>query len=391
MLKAQWLAVRASVVALCGCAASSVLADSAVPADWNVTPLRNGAYTETFSAIPDWVNSGSVLSLISAYSITGVPGRANDWFPGATGALTLDTEGETITNTLKENNDAVPATADNPAYIDMLVRFDTVDDIPDADVFTDAKLALYAADTGSGQVKLVCWANNAYYTNSVTTDTNVWNRVTVKLYGTKFNVLLNDAVQTFKAADGSTSVTEFTLASGGTLTATAFNGTGNLANLYVGHCDPKYAVAGATTAAAKSLSTASQTDLGAENLTRVNKWLADNNVAASTGDDAALKGYLAGANGAVESATLSIASMDVLSPTQVKVTVTMTVNGAAKAGTVNGKLRLMGKVAASDAAFTQLTETAIDNAAFTEGTSAEYTFTVPTGGYHIFKPVISMQ
>ena len=115
MLKAQWLAVRASVVALCGCAASSVLADSAVPADWNVTPLRNGAYTETFSAIPDWVNSGSVLSLISAYSITGVPGRANDWFPGATGALTLDTEGETITNTLKENNDAVPATADNPA------------------------------------------------------------------------------------------------------------------------------------------------------------------------------------------------------------------------------------------------------------------------------------
>ena len=96
----------------------------------------------------------------------------------------------------------------------MLVRFDTVDDIPDADVFTDAKLALYAADTGSGQVKLVCWANNAYYTNSVTTDTNVWNRVTVKLYGTKFNVLLNDAVQTFKAADGSTSVTEFTLASG---------------------------------------------------------------------------------------------------------------------------------------------------------------------------------
>ena len=93
----------------------------------------------------------------------------------------------------------------------------------------------------------------------------------------------------------------------------------------------------------------------------------------------------------MESATLSIASMDVLSPTQVKVTVTMTVNGAAKAGTVNGKLRLMGKVAASDAAFTQLTETAIDNAAFTEGTSAEYTFTVPTGGYHIFKPVISMQ
>ena len=395
MLKAQWLAIRAGFAALCGCAVSGALAaevSSTVPAKWNVTPLRDGAYTETFSS-PDaaWTTGSGETTNLAAYSAAAVPSRVNDWFNGATSALTLDTEGESITNALSESAGAVPATTDNPAYIDMLVRFDVLEDEPEASAFEGAKLALYATEI-SGTVKLVCWANSASYTSVSGISTGEWTRVTVKLFGDKFNVLVNDAVQTF--SDGTAEVTEFTLASGGTLSGTIFRGTGNLANLYVGLCDPTYGILGATVEANKELDAETVTALNnATNVTKVQKWMADNkaNVPADAADATILNGYMVGSDTPVSSAELSIASMEIVSPTQIKVNVSLTVGGTAKTGAINGILKLMGKASASDAEFTLLNETAITDAEFTGGTSAEYTFTIPTGGYHIFKPVISMQ
>lgn len=403
MLKAHGLAMRAGFAALCGCAASGALAiDSLVPADWNITPLRAGAWTETFASAASldvWTNgTSSAASLKSAYTDAAVPARTNDWFDSATTALTLDTDGLNVTNNLSEGSGYVNATADNPAYIDMLVRFDALEDTPEAELFADAKLALYVAEAGGDTTKLVCWANNAYYTNSVATDTGVWSRVTVKLAGGKFNVLLNDAVQTFVASDGSTTVTEFDVTSGaGTATQlerTIFRGTGDLADLYVSHCDPTYAVAGATTAANKNLASATQTELGVTNVTKVQSWMASHTsaVTAETADEKILAAYIVDDDGAIDSpVSLEITAMDIVSPALVKVTVALSVDGTPKTGSVNGVLRLMGATE-EGGEFEQLNETAITDATFADGSAANLTFEIPeavSGVYHIFKPVLS--
>lgn len=397
MLKAQWMAIRAGFAALCGCAVTGALADGTVPVEWNVTPLKSGAYIETFATVPEWATAvgSSTQAVKSAVSpLDNAPSRTNDWFAGATKALALDTEGGSITNELTETgselpNAAVPATVANPAYIDMLVRFDALEDAPESSELTGAKLAIYAMEV-SDEVKLICWANDSTYTSADTINTGAWNRVTIKLFGDNFTVLLNDEVRTFLDGSGQ-SVSEFSLANGGALSGTIFRGTGDLANLYVSHCDPKYGVAGATEEANKLLDSATVSDLNnVTNVTKIQKWMADNktNVPSDASDANILTGYMLGADAPVSSADLSITSIDVLPPSQVKVTVGLAINGTAKDGQINGVLSLKG-ANTEGGAYSNLTDTVFTGANFTGG-SAEFIFTVPSG-YHIFKPVLSVQ
>lgn len=395
MLKAQWMAIRAGFAALCGCAVTGALAGGTVPVEWNVTPLKSGAYIETFATVPEWATAvGSSTQAVKSAVATVSYSRVNDWFDNATTALALDTEGEDINNALTNGVDgstSVATTDVKPVYIDMLVRFDALEDEPDTNTLSGAKLALYMNTSGN----LVCYSNDGFATNSTEYSTNEWNRVTVKLAGESFQVFMNDgadplsfgSTDTFMVKGGRGLTT-------GTLSGTTFRGTGYLADLYVGYCDPKYGVAGATEEANKLLTAATVSELNnVTNVTKIQKWMADNktNVPLDADDANILKGYMLGANAPVSSADLSITSIDVVSPTQVKVKVGLAIGGEAKTGSINGVLRLEGAIT-EGGAYTLLNETVVTDAEFESGNSAEeYTFDIPADGYHIFKPVLSVQ
>ena len=105
MLKAQWMAIRAGFAALCGCAVTGALAGGTVPVEWNVTPLKSGAYIETFATVPEWATAvGSSTQAVKSAVATVSYSRVNDWFDNATTALALDTEGEDINNHLSEDS-----------------------------------------------------------------------------------------------------------------------------------------------------------------------------------------------------------------------------------------------------------------------------------------------
>jgi len=134
--------------------------------------------------------------------------------------------------------------------------------------------------------------------------------------------------------------------------------------------------------------------LADEELTRVNAWLSDGGVNDLTGlsqaqiNTAYLLDSLSGsAVDPVESYTFGISKIEMTSPTQLNVTVSLTVDSVAKAGAVNGRIQLQGKVALGDG-WTPLGSAITPSfAEFTNG-SATYTFDIPAGGYAFFQPLI---
>jgi len=386
--------------------------DSTVPADWNTAPITDGAYIETFNSLPAWATGAGELTAKSGLGASGaaLPSRANDWFAAGdanNNVLALDTAGTIVTNKLGEGaNEYVPVSSESPVYFDLLVRFDPVDAVVDESMFGESKLSLYI----DADKHLVCRTSttnladdpaDATGATKMVLDTNTWYRLTVKMMGSTFSVLLNDSLLKFGAAE---SLSINAAGETGQITQARFCGTGHIDDLYVSHQSPAYAVAGATTATSVTLD--SYAGMAAETKTSVLKWLVDNSAAlltaagqetsAELAEATGMTAYMLNTPGLVASSasaspyTLGIAAIDVVSDTQVSVTVSLTVlNGAAFSGSINGILKLQGKQSSADAAFTTLTETTFSHAEFTGGT-ATFNFTIPSG-YRIFNPVITAE
>ena len=76
-----------------------------------------------------------------------------------------------------------------------------------------------------------------------------------------------------------------------------------------------------------------------------------------------------------------------VSPTQLNVTVSLTVETTPKAGKINGRIQLQGKKTAEDT-WTLLDGAVTPNFIDFTGGSATYSFTIPAGGYAFFQPLI---
>ena len=366
-------------------------ADSAVPTLWGVAPMTNGAYLESFdTALPLWAGrtGGSVVTNTFSPAITGLPARSNAWF-GANNSkvLWLDTAGTVLTNALLHQDNSAVSFASSSVYVDMKVKFDAVTDDPAANLLTDTKLALFV----SSDCKLVAVHAGGWTTNSAgsfaTIDTNQWYQLTIKMSSGKYNVLLNDQVV----------FSELSLKNGGTantLQAANFYGTGLIDELYISHGDPANAVKGPTNTV-PTVAAGSNPPTDGEQF-KINVWLNNNGVASLTGltqDDLSiaylLNSIMASTVNKVNSYSLGISRFDLISPTLLTVTVALDVDGVKKSNaTINGKIQLQGKVNSGDS-WTTLAGAITPYAAdFNADGQATYNFTIPTGGYRFFKPLI---
>ena len=387
----NWLKPAAVAGALWGCglgAAQDVwAADSTVPSSWNVAPMTNGAYRESFeTSLPGWAGrvGASVLSNLT-YATTGIPARSNEWFSTHQKVLLLDTEGDVVTNSVAyPGAEGSVSFASKPVYVDMRVRFDPISDPPAEESLTDAKLALFV----SADAKLVAVHANGWTTNSTVLDTNLWYQVTVKMLDGKFDVLLNDAPVPV--------MTNLVLKNVGanTLTAASFCGTGLIDDLYISHGNPAYVVAGPT-GTIPTLPADGSNVPSDEEQTRINTWL-DGYPITSLGtmtqdqlSQAYLLNELTVTDGVASSLeyTFGISAIDIVSPTLLQVTLSLASDTWNKNGTLNGRIQLEGKTSI-DGTWTLLSGAITPSFAdFTNG-KATYTFAIPEGGYQFFKPVI---
>lgn len=358
-------------------------ADSKVPLAWNVSPMQAGAYREAFeTAVPAWAAAVGFNVLSNDYpAMTGLPVRSNAWFDAGSKVLQLETDGEVVSNTLAYATSGDPVSfSGKPVYVDLRMKFDPLVNAPDPELLANSKMALFL----TSDAKLVVVHADGSTTNATVLDTNKWYQVTVKLQDNKFDVLLNDA-----AIITGLSVKQAGVAN--TLASANFYGTGLIDDLYVSHGDPAYAVPGPT-AAVPALPDAGS--LADEELTRVNAWLSEGSVAALTGLSQAqintaylLDSLSESAVDPVESYTFGISKIEMASPTQLNVTVSLTVDSVAKDGAVNGRIQLQGKVALGDAWTVLGSAITPSFAEFTNG-SATYSFDIPAGGYAFFQPLI---
>ena len=359
-------------------------ADSGIPLQWNVSPMQAGAYREAFETlVPGWAAAAGFNVLTNDYpAMTGLPVRSNAWFDAGSKVLQLETDGEVVSNTLAYVTSGDPVSfSGKPVYVDLRIKFDPLVNAPDPELLANSKLALFL----TSDAKLVVVHAGGATTNANVLDTNKWYQVTVKLQDGKFDVSLNDT-----AVLKGLSVKDAGVAN--TLASVNFYGTGLIDELYVSHGDPAYAVPGPTTAAVPALP--EPATLADEELTRVNAWLSDGGVAALTGlsqaqiNTAYLLNSLSGtAVDPVESYTFGISKIKLVSPTQLNVTVSLTVETTPKAGKINGRIQLQGKKTAEDT-WTLLDGAVTPNFIDFTGGSATYSFTIPAGGYAFFQPLI---
>ena len=388
----QWLKRLASAGFICACVplviGTAQGADSAVPTLWGVAPMTNGAYLESFdTALPVWAGrtGGSAVTNVFSPAITGLPARSNAWF-GANNAkvLWLDTAGTVLTNSLLHQDNSAVSFASSSVYVDMKVKFDAVTDGPDANLMTDTKLALFV----SSDCKLVAVHAGGWTTNSAgsfaTIDTNKWYQLTIKMSAGKYNVLLNDQVV----------FSELSLKNGGTLNtlqAANFYGTGLIDELYISHGDPANAVKGPTNTV-PTVAAGSNPPTDAEQF-KINVWLNNNGVTSLTGltqdqvSQAFLLNELADGKPNAVGYSFGVSEINLVSPTELTVTVSLLTDNGAKNGPINGKIQLLGQKTRTD------DWTTLDGAItpsyenFTNG-KATYTFDIPSGGYRFFKPQI---
>lgn len=386
----KWLKQAVTAGALCGCGLLSAddarAADSTVPSSWNVAPMTNGAYREAFETnLPAWAGrvGASMLSNLT-YSAAGLPTRSNEWFEAHQKVLLLDTEGSVITNTLAyPGAEGAVSFASKPVYVDMRVRFDAIADAPSAETLADSKLAVFVSSAS----KLVAVSADGWATNAVAIDTNEWHQLTIKMLDGKFDVLLDDQ----------TVFTDLTLMNVGAnvLSAASFCGTGLIDDLYVSHGDPAYAITGPTGTIPDLPANGANVPTDEEQ-THINVWLDGLNAVTSLGSmtqDQLSEAYLIGelaVDGGVASPvnySFGIASLEILSPTSLVVTLSLTSDNGAKEGPINGRVQLQGKTTVAGAWTTLSGAITPSYADFTNG-QATYTFTIPEGGYQFFRPLI---
>lgn len=363
-------------------------ADSVVPSAWNVAPMQAGACLEAFDAAlpPTWAGRAGVSVVTNQYpTMTGLPVRANEWFGANAKVLRLDTEGAVVSNTVAyPASEGAVSFASKPIYVDMRIRFDVMTDTPTPEALAGSKLAVFVAS----DAKLVAVHENGWITNSVATDTNLWHQLTIKMLNGVYDVLLNEqiifsglAIRNVGAAN--------------TLGATCFCGTGLIDNLYISHGDPAYAVTGPTGTIPSLPAPGSNPPSDVEQ-TQINAWLDGLNSVTSlsnlTQDELSLAYLL---NELDESSgealdpvyTFGISALDLVTPTTLVVTASLTTGSGAKSGTINGKIQLQGKVNMGDGWTTLSGAITPSFADFTNG-QATYTFTIPADGYQFFKPLI---
>ena len=383
----------AATVALGFCAQAYIgdvqAADSVVPSSWNVAPMRSGAYLQDFDTVlPTWAGtSGSSVVTNLFPGISGLPARSNAWFGANVKVLRLDTEGTVISNTVAYPGAEGSVTfASNPVYVDMRVRFDVMTDEPDPAALAGSKMAVFV----NSDLKLVAVGKDGSTTNSVALDTNLWYQLTIKLQNGKFDVLTNDQP-----------VTELTglnvkdVGTANRLEAASFSGTGLLDELYISHGNPAYAVTGPTSAT-PTLPTGSSNPPNTTQQTRINAWLNGYGSVTSLNNltqDELSKAFLlnelnqSGGEAIKPAFTFGISKLEMVTPTTLVVTASLTTSSGAKSGTINGKIQLQGKVAIGDGWTTldgAITPSVVDFA----GGHATYTFTIPAGGYQYFRPQI---
>ena len=388
----QWLKRLASAGFIFTCvqlvSGNAQGADSAVPTLWGVAPMTNGAYLESFdTTLPVWAGrtGGSVVTNVFSPAITGLPARSNAWF-GANSAkvLWLNTEGSLLTNSVLHSDDSAVSFASSSVYLDMRVKFDALTDDPDTKVMTDSKVALFV----SSDCRLVAVHAGGWNTNSTgsfaTIDTNRWYQLTVKMSAGKYNVLLNDQVVFSNLWLKNVGPTN-------TLQSVNFYGTGLIDELYISHGDPANAVKGPTnTVPTVTAGSNPPTD---EEQFKINVWLSNNGVTSLTGltqdqlSRAFLLNELVDGKPSAVGYSFGISAIDLVSPTKLALTVSLSTDNGVKNGPINGKIQLLGQKTSAedwttlDGAITPVYEN------FTNG-KASYTFDIPSGGYRFFKPQI---
>lgn len=363
-------------------------ADSVVPSAWNVAPMQAGACLEAFDAAlpPTWAGRAGVSVVTNQYpTMTGLPVRANEWFGANAKVLRLDTEGAVVSNTVAyPASEGAVSFASKPIYVDMRIRFDVMTDTPTPEALAGSKLAVFVAS----DAKLVAVHENGWITNSVATDTNLWHQLTIKMLNGVYDVLLNEQVVFSRLLIRN-------VGAANTLGATCFCGTGLIDNLYISHGDPAYAVTGPTGTIPSLPAPGSNPPSDVEQ-TQINAWLDGLNSVTSlsnlTQDELSLAYLL---NELDESSgealdpvyTFGISALDLVTPTTLVVTASLTTGSGAKSGTINGKIQLQGKVNMGDGWTTLSGAITPSFADFTNG-QATYTFTIPADGYQFFKPLI---
>ncbi len=363
-------------------------ADSYVPLEWNVGPMRSGAYREAFedATVPAWAGVVGYNVMSNDYpAMTGLPVRSNQWFDAGVKVMQLETSGEVVTNTLAHPADA-PLTfaTGEPVYVDLRMKFDPLANAPEVELLANVKMALFV----SADAKLVAVHNGGIATNATVLDTNKWYQVTVKLENGLFDVLLND-VEVFS---------DLVVKNAGpanTLTSANFYGTGLIDELYVSHGNPAYLIPGPTSAIPQLPEDGSNPPSDEEQ-TMINKWLNGYPAVTTLGltQDELSMAYLLddlnvadGTNGVAGVYSFGISEIDLISSSSLIVTARLTVNNVDKSGAINGKIQLLGKVNIGDAWTTLAGAITPVFADFTNG-EATYTFSIPAGGYKFFKPLI---
>jgi len=378
-----------TLIAAAVCTNKSWAADE-VPDEWNAAPMTAGAYLESFGTLPGWAiatGSSLVTATFPDTGLSALPVRTNTWFASTGNVLELSTDGTVLTNALVNSSAGAVGFATENVYVDMRVRFNPMAEPPDAAMLTSCKLAIFVSE----DAKLVVAHNGGVTTNTVPLNTNQWYQVSVVMSNSLCDVKLDDvAVSAF---------TGLTLQNpaGSTpneLAAVSFHGSGYIDELYVSHGDPTYAVEGPTTEITADLPAAGANPPTDEEQTRINVWLSGlsgltalNMTQDQLSDAYLVNADLTGAAGPV-AIDFGISAIDVVSPTSLKITAQLTVASVPQNAAINGRIQLEGKVTKDDSSWTVLDGSITPSAAdFTSG-EATYFYTIPAGGYKIFKPTI---
>jgi|688.fasta_scaffold104250_2 hypothetical protein len=370
-------AARLLVGMAVGLAGGAFAANSIVPVNWNVTPITDGAYRETFESAPTWDRAVATAAADSRATVAR-RGLGDTWFPGGNvNALTLPGDAS-YTNTLKyTGNSANVSFATNPVFVDMRIQFTAYEGAPSVG---DAKLAVFVS--AADKIHVVHNSGTTTNTWSAADLLTAWHQLTVRLEKDgKCAVYLDDVGVT----------NNLTPIVGGVdteLTSLVFTGSGYADDLYVSHGNPNYA-GGATPGTIPSLVTGVPSSTAGS----VTNWLANyfndgrlapNAVFTGLNLDRAylLNMTLGGTTNAptdpVSSTTFGVSAIDLVTPTNVIVTCKLTVNGSNREDPINGKLQLQGKAAIGNA-YATLSGAVSPQSTDFNGGLATYTFTVPSG------------
>ncbi|HNX34332.1 MAG TPA: hypothetical protein PKM57_06875 [Kiritimatiellia bacterium] len=319
-------------------------ADSSVPLEWNVAPMTNGAYLESFDALlPGWagaVGFSAVTNVFPSMAGSALPVRSNAWFGANVKVLQLETGGEVVSNALAHSDASAVTFGSQPVYVDLRMKFDPLVNPPDQELLANSKMALFL----TSEARLVAVHADGASTNAAPLDTNKWYQVTVRLEDGTFDVLLNDA-EIFG------NLTLKAVGAANTLVSANFYGTGLVDDLYVSHGNPAYRVPGPT-APIPDLPSDGANPPTDEQQTMINAWL--NGYPAVTKlsltQDELSTAYLLGdlnvedgTNGVAGAYSFGISKIEMVSPTNLNLTAALKVNNADKSGSINGRIQIYGK------------------------------------------------